>query len=176
MYRDGAKKRQGRGKEGHTDRHEVGGVLRADSGQSKSPTFFAWASADLMSAPLQRMQVIKGWIDANGDTHESVADIICAHGVKVNATTQRCPNNGASVDTSNCQILGAGANQLMVAWHDPNYQPDQSAFYYVRAIQNPTCRWSTYDALRLGQTPPNHVPAVIQERAWSSPIWIEAES
>jgi hypothetical protein len=153
----------------------MGGVLAPDAEQADSPTFFVWAGADLMSAPLQRIQVIKGWIDAQGNTHESVRDISCSDGLQVNPATMRCPDNGASVDTSNCTIQGnMGATQLVGAWKDPDYRPEQSAFYYVRALQNPTCRWSTYDALRLGQAPPENVPATIQERAWSSPIWVEA--
>ena len=153
----------------------MGGVLTAELEQPDSPTFFVWAGADLMSAPLQRIQIIKGWIDEAGDTHESVQDISCSDGLQVDPATLRCPDNGASVETSNCKLVGStGAAQLAVAWKDPDYRTDQDAFYYVRALQNPTCRWSTYDSLRLGQPPPAHVPATIQERAWSSPIWIDA--
>ena len=153
----------------------MGGVLTPDAQRTGSPTFFVWAGADLMSAPLQRIQVIKGWIDEGGDTHESVQDISCSDGLQVNPATMRCPDNGASVDTGNCTLQGnTGAVQLIAAWKDPDYRSDQDAFYYVRALQNPTCRWSTYDALRLGQAPPAHVPATIQERAWSSPIWVDA--
>ena len=153
----------------------MGGTLTPDAEQADSPTFFVWAGADLMSAPLQRIQVVKGWIDADGTTHESVRDIGCSDGLQVNPGTMRCPDNGASVDTSDCNTRGdKGAAQLAGAWKDPDYRPGQSAFYYVRALQNPTCRWSTYDALRLGQAPPGNVPATIQERAWSSPIWVEA--
>ena len=151
----------------------MGGVLSPDTTQTDSPTFFVWASADLMSAPLQRLQMIKGWIDAEDNTHESVRDISCSDGLKIDPSTLRCADNGASVNITNCEGVGnTGAAQMSVAWKDPDYNPDQNAFYYVRAIQNPTCRWSTYDALRLGQTPPSHVPATIRERAWSSPIWI----
>ena len=151
----------------------MGGVLTPNTEQTASPTFFVWASADLMSAPLQRLQMVKGWIDVDGITHESVRDISCSDGLEVDASTLRCANNGASVNLANCEGLGdTGAAQMAVAWKDPDYRPGQNAFYYVRAIQNPTCRWSTYDALRLGQTPPAHVPSTIRERAWSSPIWI----
>jgi hypothetical protein len=155
----------------------AGGVPMGSSlevAESGSPTFFVWAVADLMSAPLQRVQLVKGWIDRQGNTHELVRDVVCADGLEVDPGTGRCPDNGASVDTSDCSLVGdAGAEELIAAWRDPQFDPAQNAFYYVRVLQNPTCRWSTYDSLRLGREPPGHVPATIRERAWSSPIWIE---
>ena len=152
----------------------MGGVLRPEGAGAGSPTFFVWAGADMMSAPLQRIQIIKGWIDADGETHESVRDVICADGLEVDPTTLRCPDNGASVDLGSCQTLGDhGARQLMAAWRDADFDASQGAFYYVRVLQNPTCRWSTYDAIRLGIDPDPRVPATIRERAWSSPIWID---
>jgi hypothetical protein len=152
----------------------MGAVLRPAEGGVGSPTFFVWAGADALSAPLQRVQVVKGWIDTEGETHEHVIDVVCSDGLEVDPGTGRCPDNGASVDTSNCQLLGdTGAGQLMAAWSDPGFDASQDAFYYVRAIQNPTCRWSTYDAIRLGIEPDPRVPATIRERAWSSPIWVE---
>lgn len=152
----------------------MGGVLRPENDQLESPTFFVWASADVMSAPLQRIQVIKGWIDAAGETHETVQDVACADGLEVDPNTGRCPDNGAAVDISSCELLGdSGAGQLMMAWQDKDFDASQGAFYYVRALQNPTCRWSTYDAIRLGREPDPRVPATIRERAWSSPIWID---
>jgi len=153
----------------------MGSVLRPEHEGAGSPTFFVWAGADLMSAPLQRIQVVKGWIDAQGETHESVRDVVCAGGLEVDPNTLRCPDNGASVDTDSCQTLGdSGARQLIAAWQDEDFDASQGAFYYVRALQNPTCRWSTYDAIRLGIEPDPRVPATIRERAWSSPIWIDA--
>ncbi len=152
----------------------MGGVLRPEEAQGGSPTFFVWAGADWMSAPLQRIQVIKGWIDAEGETHETVHDIVCADDLEVDPNTLRCPDNGASVDTTSCETRGeTGAGELMAAWQDRDFDASQGAFYYVRAIQNPTCRWSTYDAIRLGIEPDPRVPATIRERAWSSPIWID---
>jgi hypothetical protein len=152
----------------------MGANLQAPHRDATSPAFLVWAGADLMSAPLQRIQMVKGWIDSAGNTHEVVRDIACADGLDVDLQTQRCPGNGASVDLSDCSIsAGSGAAELATVWRDPDYQPDQNAFYYVRVLQNPTCRWSTYDALRLGQEPPSHVPATIRERAWSSPIWVQ---
>lgn len=152
----------------------MGGELIADASTESSPTFFVWAGADLMSAPLQRIQVVKGWVDASGIVQERVRDVVCSDGLAVDATTGRCPDNGAGVDTDNCQITeGTGAESLAAAWKDPTFDASESAFYYVRVLQNPTCRWSTYDAIRLGLEPPDHVPATIRERAWSSPIWIK---
>ena len=153
----------------------MGGVLHPTADDTSSPTFYVSALGDWMSAPLQRIQIIKGWIDADGETHETVRDIACADGLAVDPTTLRCPDNGASVDLTTCEPTGdAGAMELATTWQDPEFDPTQGAFYYVRVLQNPTCRWSTYDALRLGREPDPRVPATLRERAWSSPIWIDA--
>lgn len=154
----------------------MGGELTTAADNTESPTFFVWAGADTLSTPLQRIQMIKGWIDAQGETHEQVQDIACSDGLEVDPVTMRCPDNGASVDVSSCKIeTEKGAPELMTAWKDPEFDRSQAAFYYVRVIQNPTCRWSTYDAIRLGVAPSTEVPATIRERAWSSPIWIAPE-
>jgi hypothetical protein len=153
----------------------MGGVLRPTEGDTASPTFYVAAQGDWMSAPLQRIQIIKGWIDEEGETHEKVRDIACADGLEVDRATLRCPDNGASVDLTTCKPTGsAGAMQLTTAWKDPHFDPAQGAFYYVRVLQNPTCRWSTYDALRLSREPDPRVPGTLRERVWSSPIWIDA--
>jgi len=155
----------------------MGGVLRTEARPQTSPGFFVWATQDPMDAPLQRVQMIKGWVDAQGETQEKAVDIACADGLNVDPETNRCPDNGASVDLSTCNFSsGSGANQLRTVWHDPDYDPGQSAFYYVRVLMNPTCRWSTYDAIRLGRKPDPRVPATILERAWTSPIWLDPTS
>jgi len=135
-----------------------------------APGFLVMASADTESAPLQRLQIVKGWIDAEG-THEEVIDIACAGGAIVNTETNRCPDNNAKVDLSDCSINAeTGAGQLSALWHDPEFKREQRAFYYARVIENPTCRWSTWDATRAGIAPRPDLPATVQERAWSSPI------
>ena len=68
----------------------------------------------------------------------------------------------------------AGASELKMLWTDPDYDPGEDAFYYVRVVQNPTCRWSTYDSLRLDREPPADVPATVTEMAWASPVWVKA--
>ncbi len=137
---------------------------------SLAPGFIVMASADPESAPLQRLQIVKGWVDADG-AHEEVIDVACAGGVGVNLDTNRCPDNGAKVDISDCSINAAtGSAQLSALWHDPEFRPEQRAFYYARVIENPSCRWSTWDANRSGVAPRLDLPTTIQERAWSSPI------
>ena len=154
----------------------MGGVLRPDATTKTSPDFFVWATRDPIDAPLQRVQMIKGWLDAQGQTHEKVVDIACADGLTVDAETGRCPDNGASVDLETCSFSAdSGANELKTLWHDPDYDANQGAFYYVRVLMNPTCRWSSYDAVRLGRKPDSRVPATIRERAWTSPIWLDPE-
>ena len=139
----------------------------------ESPVFLAWAMRDPRGAPLQRMQVVKGWVDAAGDTHEEVMDIACSDGASPDADTHRCPDNGATVDLSDCSVSAdSGATELRTMWRDPSYNPAERAFYYVRALENPTCRWSTWDALRAEVEPNPDLPAILQERVWSSPIWL----
>ena len=86
--------------------------------------------------------------------------------------SNHCADNGARVNLSDCGITqDKGAAQLATTWTDPDFHAEQPAFYYVRVLENPVCRWSQYDANRLGVALPPNVPATIQQRAWSSPIW-----
>jgi hypothetical protein len=135
-----------------------------------APKFIAWASRDAQSAALQRLQIIKGWT-SNGEHHERVYDVACAGGQSVDPMTHRCPDNGATVDLSDCSTAGDGAAELKTVWTDPQFDPSHHAFYYVRVLENPTCRWSTWDALRAGEPAREDYPKTIQERAWSSPVW-----
>lgn len=155
----------------------MGSVLYPDVSKLESPNFVVWASQDAMDAPLQRVQMIKGWLDAQGQTQEKVVDIACADGLIVDSETGRCPDNGATVDLKTCGFSrDSGASELKTVWQDPDFDPAQNAFYYVRVLMNPTCRWSSYDAIRLGREPDPRVEATIRERAWTSPIWLDPES
>jgi hypothetical protein len=143
----------------------------SNEGEGQEPGFLVIATADPLSAPLQRLQVIKGWVDSEGNTHEEVIDVACAGGAAVDPQTKRCPDNGARVNLSDCSINPeTGAGQLSVLWHDPEFNVGQRAFYYARVLENPTCRWSTWDAVRAGVPPRPDLARTLQERAWSSPI------
>ena len=138
-------------------------------GRRKAPQFLAWASRDANSAPLERMQIIKSWM-ANGKPQESITDIACADGA--DPIEGRCPDQNLSVDISTCARSGSGAAELKALWVDPDYDSKMPAAYYVRVLEAPKCRWSTWDAVRNG-TPPNpDMNAVDQDRAWSSAIWV----
>jgi hypothetical protein len=108
----------------------MGGTLQARPAGSNAPTFLVSAKQDSESAPLQRIQIVKGWL--NGDEYQ----------VKVFNVTEN-PDNGASVDLATCELQGEGASSLCDAWQDPEFDPSQRAYYYARVIENPTCRWST---------------------------------
>lgn len=137
-----------------------------------SPSFIIWAAMDTSSAPLQRLQVVKGWT-IDGEHHEKVYDAACSDEGSVDPISQRCDDNGARVDINNCSITtNVGAPELKTVWSDPDFDPSVRAFYYARVLENPSCRWSTWDALRAGVAPRSDIPSTIQERAWSSPIWI----
>jgi hypothetical protein len=149
----------------------MGGELAAHG--DDSPRFLAWASRDPRGAPLQRLQIIKGWIDDDG-THEKVYDVACSDGANPDPSTHRCADNGASVNLKDCSYsINVGNDELKAWWSDLDFVPGQRSFYYVRVLENPTCRWSTWDAIRSGVEPRPGVAKTIQERAWSSPIWYE---
>ena len=148
----------------------MGGELAAPG--DRVPRFLVWASRDPAGNPLARLQVIKGWIDG-GEAHERVYDVACSDGMSVDPQTHRCPDNGATVDLGTCAASDdAGDAELRALWADPDFDPAQRAVYYVRALENPSCRWSTWEAVRAGVEPRPDLPATIQERAWSSPIWV----
>jgi len=149
----------------------MGGDLLADG--KRSPSFVVWAARDPDSAPLQRLQIVKGWIE-NGEPKEEVVDVACSDGASPSPMDHRCPDNGATVDLSTCAVSeDVGASEMGAVWTDPGFDPGERAFYYVRVLENPKCRWSTWDAIRAG-TPPNpELHATLQDRAWSSPIWFK---
>lgn len=145
-----------------------GGDLPAAEG---SPTFTLWAQQDPESAPLARLQIIKGWMTADGELMERTYDVACSDGTTPGAGAT-CPDNGASVNIEDCSISrGVGAPELAATWTDPDFDPAERAFYYARVLENPVCRWSMYDAMAAGVEHPPELPATVRERAWSSPIW-----
>lgn len=149
----------------------MGGKLRLE--KDDRPAFFLWAQADPDSYPLQRMQVVKGWLTDKGEAIETVFDVACAGGVAVDTQSHRCPDNHARVDIKTCETSATtAATEMKTLWHDPDYVPGQQAFYYARVLENPSCRWSTWDAIRAGVDVRPDFPATIQERAWSSAIQI----
>jgi hypothetical protein len=146
----------------------MGGDLPAAQPGSGSPRFLASAIRDPDSNLLQRIQIIKGWIDDQGRTHQAVYDVAGN------------PDNGASVNPDTCEVSGSGYHQLCSTWQDPDFDPSRSAVYYARVLENPACRWSTYQCneLPVAERPASCSDAstdkTIQERAWTSPIWYTA--
>ena len=150
----------------------MGGDLSLES--SRSPTFLAQASRDAHSAGLQRMQIIRGWVE-EGELKEAIFDIACDNG-SPDPSTHRCADNGVQIDVTSCEIpSGYGQTQFDVSWTDPDFDPNRRAFYYARVLENPTCRWSTWEANRQGKEVRDGLPLTILERAWSSPIWVKPQ-
>ena len=149
----------------------MGADLPSRPANVKAPRFVVWASRDPHSANLQKIQIIKGWT-LRGQTLEKVYDVACSDGLKVDARTGRCPDNGATVNLADCNVSAdRGAPELSATWTDLNFEPSERAFYYVRVLENPTCRWTMRRALATNSKPPAGEALVTQERAWSSPIW-----
>ena len=158
-----------------SDAYKNGVTMGADllSDGDKVPEFIVWAQKDKYGAPLQRIQIIKGWMDSlSGRPNEKVFDVVCSDGNPVDPVTHRCPDNGAKVNINDCSISqNVGSSELKTHWVDPDFDSSNKAFYYVRVLENPTCRWSTWDAVKRGFKPREDLHETIQERAWSSPIW-----
>ena len=158
-----------------SEAYSKGVTMGADllNNDDQIPEFIVWALRDMNSAPLQRIQIIKGWIDMNsGRPKEKVFDVACSDGLEPDPITNRCPDNGARVNINDCSITSnVGSSELKTVWKDPEFKVDDKAFYYVRVLENPTCRWSTWDAIKSGFKPREGLHETIQERAWSSPIW-----
>jgi hypothetical protein len=149
----------------------MGGDLPAAPAGAKAPRIAIAASRDPQGANLDRVQVVKGWLDAAGNTHESIHDVAWSAGREPDAAG-KLPPVGNTVDVAKASYGNdIGAAELHAVWEDPDFDPAQAAFWYVRVLEIPTPRWSTYDAKTVGVPAP--APTSVQERAWSSPIWYQ---
>jgi hypothetical protein len=148
----------------------MGGDL-PDSPSGKSPTFLVAAMKDPLSGNLDRIQIVKGWLDADGTTHEKVYDVVWA-GDRKQGPDGKLPPVGSTVDVANATWTNTiGAPELIRVWTDPDFDPKQRAFYYARVIEIPTPRWTAYEAKRFQVDMSDEVPMATQERAYTSPIW-----
>ena len=148
----------------------MGGDLTA-APKGKAPTFMAIALRDPIGANLDRVQIIKGWLDAAGKTHEKVYDVAWSGGRKPDANG-KLPPVGNTVDVAAANWTNTiGTAELAAVWTDPDFDPAQKAFYYVRVLEIPTPPWYVYDAFRFGTEIPKNAPTTQQERAYTTPIW-----
>ena len=148
----------------------MGGEL-ATAPEGKAPNFMVIALRDPIGANLDRIQIIKGWLDNNGKTHEKVYDVVWSGDRKPDAKGKlRAVGNTVDLEAANWTNT-IGASELTTVWTDPDFDPKQKAFYYTRIIEIPTPRWVVYDKVRLGAKIPKEAKLIHQERAYSSPIW-----
>ncbi len=150
----------------------MGGDLQP-SKQASTPRFVVWAVKDPDGANLDRIQLIKTWVDADGEPHETIHDVVWSEPeTRVRGVDGKLPPVGNSVDLGNASYRNTiGAAELSAVWSDPEFDPARHALYYIRVLEIPTPRWSTHDAVKAGLELLDNVPATVQERAWSSPIW-----
>ncbi|HVO50336.1 MAG TPA: DUF3604 domain-containing protein [Thermoanaerobaculia bacterium] len=147
-----------------------GDLSKAPAG--KAPTFLVGALRDPIGANLDRIQVIKGWMDGKGELHEKVYDVAWSGSRKADPKTGKVPPVGDTVDVARATYTNTiGAPELITVWKDPAFDPAQKAFYYARVIEIPTPRWTAYDAARYGTKPLPGTRMTITERAYTSPIW-----
>jgi len=148
----------------------MGGDL-SKAPKGKAPSFLVAALKDPIGANLDRIQVIKGWLDAKGELHEKVYDVVWGGDRKPDAKG-KLPSVGSTVDIANATWTNTiGASELITVWKDPDFETKESAFYYARVIEIPTPRWTAYDAKRFGVKPLPGTRMTITERAYTSPIW-----
>jgi len=141
------------------------------SNSNNAPTFIVQAIKESNGANLDRIQIIKGWVDENGKSQEKIYDVALSDGRKDGKTPV-----GNTVDLKTAKYSNTiGDTTFFITWMDPDFDPLQNAFFYVRVLEIPTPRWSTYDAVTLGIPVRKDIPSTIQERGWSSPIWYSSK-
>jgi hypothetical protein len=156
---------------GYTKGVPMGGDL-TDAPAGKSPSFLVGALRDPIGANLDRIQIVKGWLDGAGAVHEKVYDVVWSGGRKPDPKSGKLPAVGNTVDVAEATWTNTiGAPELITVWKDPDFDPAQRAFYYARVLEIPTPRWTAYDAKHYGIKMPKEVPMVQQQRAYTSPIW-----
>jgi hypothetical protein len=142
----------------------------------KAPSFMIRALRDPDGANLDRMQIIKGWLDQDGALQERIHDVAVSDGREIGDDGRATAEVGNTVDVANATYTNTIGDALMAAhWTDPDFDASEHAFYYVRVLEIPTPRWTTYDAAFFGIDLPDNVPATIQDRAYTSPIWYTPE-
>ena len=155
---------------GYTKGVPMGGDLKP-AAAGKAPTFLVAAMKDPQGANLDRIQIVKGWLDASGTAQEKVYDVVWS-GDRKPGQDGKLPPVGDTVDVAQATYANTiGTAELATVWKDPDFKPGQGAFYYARVIEIPTPRWTAYDQVRFGVKMSADVPMKQQERAWTSPIW-----
>jgi uncharacterized protein DUF3604 len=160
------------GQIGYTKGVPMGGDLRS-APAGKSPTFLVAALKDPVGANLDRIQIVKGWLDAEGQVQEKVYDVVWGDADRRKpGADDKLPPVGSTVDVENATWTNTiGEPELITVWKDPAFDPSRRAFYYARVLEIPTPRWTAYDAKRFGMNPLPDTTMTFQERAYTSPIW-----
>jgi hypothetical protein len=155
---------------GYSKGVSMGGDL-AKAPDGKAPTFLVAALRDPYRGNLDRIQIIKGWVDASGKTQEKIYDVVWSDD-RAPGADGKLPPVGNTVDIPSATWTNTiGDSELITTWKDPDFDPKLPAFYYARVIEIPTPRWTAYDAVRYGISMSKEVPMITQERAYTSPIW-----
>ena len=148
----------------------MGGDLTS-APDDKAPTFMVQTLKDPDGANLDRIQIVKGWLNDDGELHEKVYDVVWS-GDRERHQDGKLPAVGNTVDLETATYSNSiGTVQLSAMWRDPNFDSTEKAFYYVRVLEIPTPRWTVFDEVRLGIRMDEEVTRILQERAYSSPIW-----
>jgi hypothetical protein len=169
-FQPGDEQRPDRAYHGYREGVPMGGSLTGANG--KAPTFLLAAARDPMGANLDRLQVVKGWVDNSGETHEQVYNVAVSDDRKIRNNKVEPVGNTVNVEDASYSN-SIGAPELAAVWQDPDFDPEVRAFYYVRVLEIPTPRWTTFDAKLFGDALPEKAPAFGQERAYTSPIWYQ---
>ena len=169
-FEQGDAEQRAPGRIGYSKGVSMGGDLR-QAPQGKSPSFLVAALKDPYSGHLDRVQIVKGWMDSAGETHEKVYDVAWS-GDRRPGADGKLPPVGNTIDVANATWTNTiGAAELITVWEDPDFDPGQRAFYYARVLEIPTPHWTAYDAKRFNVELPADAPRMNQERAYTSPIW-----